>query len=186
MSEITVGVLGEDQWREYREIRLAALRDSPGAFGSTYSAEVDLDEEQWRASMVRAHRLIAQRDGTATGVVSVGPSADEENSADLFGLWVPPQVRNTGIAWRLVEAAVETTIKEGWTHLYYWVGSQNGRAIAFATNFGFRVTSNRRSSRVPSEEFGDEDIAMVLPTPASGRYLQNPTGPRLASKPGPR
>ena len=187
MTEISVRVLTEDQWREYQAIRLAALRDSPAAFDSSYNAEMDLDEAQWRASMVRARRLLAERDGIPTGVVSVGPSSDEEDAADLFGLWVPPQARNTGIAWRLVEAVVEQAIKDGWTHLYYWVSTQNGRAIAFATNFGFRVTSHRRTARVPSEEFGDQEIALVLPlVRASGGDVPNPTGPRLAPKPGPR
>lgn len=187
MTEITVRALTEDQWREYREIRLAALEESPAAFDSSYGAEVQHDEPQWRACMVRAHRLLAERDGTALGVVSVGPSPDEEQSADLFGLWVTLEARNTGIAWRLVEAAAEQAIKDGHGHLYYWVGTQNGRAIGFATNFGFRVTSRRRTTRVPSEEFGDQEIALVLPLlRTSAGDVPNPMGPRLSPKPGPR
>lgn len=187
MTEITVRVLVEHQWREYQAIRLAALRESPAAFDSSYAEELHHDEAQWRASMVRAHRLLAERDGNPTGVVSVGPSHNEDDSVDLFGLWVRPEARNTGIAWRLVDAAAEQAIKNGRTHLYYWVSNQNGRAIGFATNFGFRVTSRRRRARVPSEEFGEQEIALVLPLmrdTAGG--VPNPTGPRLSARPGPR
>ena len=35
MSEITVRALGEEDWQEFRDIRLTALLDSPGAFVAT-------------------------------------------------------------------------------------------------------------------------------------------------------
>ncbi|MDN5762953.1 MAG: GNAT family N-acetyltransferase, partial [Microlunatus sp.] len=163
MKEITVRVLGEDEWSDYRAIRLAALEESPEAFSSSHAEEANHREEDWRAAVRRAHRLLATGgDDAPVGVVSVGP-AEEEQSADLFGLWVTPAVRNTGVAWRLVEAAAAEALREGWIHLYYWVGTQNGRAIGFATNFGFRPTSRRRSARVPCGECGEhEEVALVL------------------------
>ena len=185
MESVTVRVLGVDQWREYRALRLAALKDSPHAFSSSLDEELTHDEQQWRACMVRAHRLQAERDGAPVGVVSVGPTADEEGSADVFGLWVDSAVRNTGVAWRLVEAACDEALRSGWGHLYYWVGSQNGRAIGFASNFGFRPTSHRRTARTPCVDCGEhQEIAMVLSLP-SNAGVPNPMGPRLISQPGP-
>jgi GNAT superfamily N-acetyltransferase len=187
MTGITVRVLDEDDWPAYRSIRLAALQESPAAFLSTYDEESQHDEAIWRAAMLRARRLLAERDGAPQGVASVSPSQDDEEAADVFGLWVAPEARNTGISWRLVEVAAERATDAGRTHLNYWVSTENGRAIAFATNFGFRVTSQRRTARVPSEEFGDQEICLALPLgsdPGLGS-VPNPTGPRLASKPGP-
>ncbi len=37
MAEITVRALSEDEWDEYRSIRLEALRESPEAFVATYA-----------------------------------------------------------------------------------------------------------------------------------------------------
>jgi GNAT superfamily N-acetyltransferase len=185
MESVTVRVLGVDQWREYRALRLAALKDSPHAFSSSLDEELTHDEQQWRACMVRAHRLQAERDGAPVGVVSVGPTADEEGSADVFGLWVDSAARNTGVAWGLVEAACDQALKSGWGHLYYWVGTQNGRAIGFASNFGFRPTSHRRTARTPCVDCGEhQEIAMVLSLP-SNAGVPNPMGPRLISQPGP-
>jgi GNAT superfamily N-acetyltransferase len=185
MESVTVRVLGVDQWREYRAIRLAALKDSPHAFSSGFDEEMTHDEQQWRACMVRAHRLLAERDGVPVGVVSVGPTADEEGSADVFGLWVTSAARNTGVAWRLVEAACDEALRSGWSHLYYWVGTQNGRAIGFASNFGFRPTSHRRTARTPCVDCGDnQEIAMVLSLPRDAG-VPNPMGPRLIGHPGP-
>jgi hypothetical protein len=39
MSDISVRVLQEDDWHAYRDVRLAALRESPKAFLATYAEE---------------------------------------------------------------------------------------------------------------------------------------------------
>lgn len=184
MSQITVRALGEDQWSEYRSIRLEALLESSEAFSSSHTEESDRDEPWWRACMLRARRLLAERDGIPIGVVSVGPSGVEEDSADVYGLWVKPTDRNTGVAWRLAEAAREAAREDGWLHLDYWVGSQNGRAIGFAINFGFRVTSRRRTARMPSEELGDQEIALGLPLTGDSR-VPNAMEPHFSPPSGP-
>ena len=51
--------------------------------------------------------------------------------------------------------------EQGQKQLAYWVGSDNGRAVAFASGFGFRPTADRRPMRVKSEDDEDE-VAMVL------------------------
>lgn len=107
MESVTVRVLGVDEWSQYQAMRLAALKDAPQAFSSRFDEEAELGEQHWRECMVRAHRLLAERDGVPVGVVSVGPAADEEGSANVFGLWVTSDARNSGVAWRLVEAACE-------------------------------------------------------------------------------
>ena len=98
------------------------------------------------------------------GVVSVGRAGQEEdNSGELFGLWVAPAERGSGVAWQLVQAGAEQARADGRSHLAYWVGTDNGAAVAFASSFGFRPTDTRRPMRVTSEEDGEEEIAMVLP-----------------------
>jgi ribosomal protein S18 acetylase RimI-like enzyme len=162
MTTMTVRVLDEADWQDYRAIRLRALQESPEAFLPTYEEEAAHDESDWRARMKRSHRLVAESDGESVGTVSVRALPEEPGGADLFGLWVAPEARHKGTAWRLVEAAAELAAREGCNHLYYWVSTENGRAIGFATNFGFRLTSYRRPTRVRSEEFGDQEIAFVL------------------------
>jgi GNAT superfamily N-acetyltransferase len=164
MSEITVRALTEDDWDEYRSIRLAALEESPEAFVASRAEEEAYDENFWRVRMKRSRRLIAESDGRPVGVASVGDvSSEAPQVAQLFGLWVTPSSRGTGVATKLVNEGAAQARKLGKTHLTYWVGTDNGRAVAFASGFGFRPTDNRRPMRVKSEQDGEEEIAMVLP-----------------------
>jgi ribosomal protein S18 acetylase RimI-like enzyme len=164
MSEITVRSLGEEDWQQYRDIRLMALRESPGAFVATADQEAALDEHEWRDRMRRARRLVAGRDGAPLGVVSVGQGDPElPCTGELFGLWVAPEGRGTRVAWKLVEAGAAQALADGHKNLGYWVGTSNGPAVAFASSFGFRPTGTRRPMRVANETDGTEEMVMVLP-----------------------
>ena len=163
MSDITVRPLGEDDWEDYRSVRLAALRESPEAFVATVEQEEAYDEDFWRERMQRSARLVAERGGQAIGVVSVGTATgNEETAGELFGLWVRPEARGSGVATRLVKDGASLAAQRGHSHLVYWVGTENGRAVAFASGMGFRPTDYRRPMGVVSEEDGEEEIAMVL------------------------
>lgn len=163
MTDNTVRALTEEEWDAYRSVRLAALQESPEAFVASHAEESAFDEDLWRVRMRRSHRLLAEVDGEAVGTASVGGlETDEGIQAELFGLWVSPALRGKGIATDLVRAGAKTAAEQGSSHLYYWVGTDNGRAVAFASGCGFRPTDKRRPVRVESEEDGDEEIAMVL------------------------
>jgi GNAT superfamily N-acetyltransferase len=164
MSEITVHALGEEDWQEFRDIRLTALLDSPEAFVATAAQETALDEQAWRERMCRACRLVAERDGTPVGVVGLGQGDPEHAcTGELFGLWVAPVGRGTGVAWKLVEAGAAQALADGHRNLGFWVGTDNGSAVAFASSFGFRPTGTRRPMSVTNETDGAEEMVMVLP-----------------------
>ena len=86
----------------------------------------------------------------------------EPGSVELFGLWVDPTARSTGVAGRLVDTAASLAAAAGATQMYYWAGTENGPAIGFATGFGFRVTSHRRPAPSDDHALGDTEIALVL------------------------
>ncbi|MEO7070488.1 MAG: GNAT family N-acetyltransferase [Nostocoides sp.] len=165
MADISVRSLSEDDWQTYRAARLAALAESPEAFVANAEEEQAFPEDEWRDRMNRSHRLLAEVEGASAGVASVGgvPDDGSPNVAQLFGLWVRPASRGTGVASALVSAGAQTARDNGKTHLAYWVGTDNGRAVAFASGFGFRPTDSRRPMRVVSEDDGAEEICMVLP-----------------------
>lgn len=164
MTEITVRLLDEDEWQQYKEFRLRALKESPDAFVATYDAELAYDEDLWRTRMARSARLLAEAGGEAGGIVSVRGQEDLfDNAAEIFGLWVAPDLRGEGVAAALVQAGAARAAELGHRQLVYWVGTDNGRAVAFASSYGFRPTEYRRPMRVKGgEDDGDQELAMVL------------------------
>lgn len=173
MSDLTVRALTEEDWAAYRQIRLAALTESPAAFVSTVAEEEGFDEAFWRLRMRRSVRLLAERDGQPIGVASVGDAKPVigdgdteidglagEHVAEIFGMWVEPSSRGTGVAWRLVEAAATEAHRTGHSHLLLWVAVDNGRAVAFFSSYGFRPSDARRPVRTDESQ---TEMAMVLP-----------------------
>jgi len=174
----------QDDWPAYREVRLAALRESPKAFLATYAEEAKRPEQYWRDCMVQAHRLLAVREGEPVGIAFVERIVGEPQSADFQDLWVTPEARNTGVASRLVQIAADQAIQDGCSKLYYWASTENGRAIGFAINAGFRLTSERRTTPIKDSEFGDQEIALVLSLANDPAAVATSTPSRLTSKPG--
>jgi ribosomal protein S18 acetylase RimI-like enzyme len=177
MPDLTVRVLGQEDWPLYRALRLAGLQESPNELGSTLDQEASADDDHWRAQMAAARRLVVELDGRVCGVVSVGQFSEEPDSADLSGLWVDPSARSTGAAGRLVDTAVSLAAAEGIQRMYYWVGTENARAIGFATSFGFRVTSRRRAVVAGEDPRADDtEIALVLPLEDDPSTVPNAAG----------
>ncbi|MBB2892921.1 GNAT family N-acetyltransferase [Flexivirga oryzae] len=164
MTDITVRALGEEEWQVYRDVRLAALRESPDAFAATAAQEEAFDEELWQARVKRSRRLVAQDGDQIVGVVSVGrvPEGDDKVS-ELFGLWVSPDLRGKGVAWKLVDAGVRQAREDRYGFVLYWVGTDNGRAVAFASSYGFRPTDGRRAMHNSTEDDPEDEMAMIYP-----------------------
>src|SRR5215211_5761319 len=185
MTEITVRVLDESEWSAYRDIRLRALAESPGSFTATLVEEADRDEQFWRDRMTQSLRLLAERGPAPQGIVSLGPYNLEPSAAEVFGLYVVPEARGTGVSWRLVEAAAALANQHGYLQLYYWAGTDNARAVGFAKNFGFRTTGYRRTSRGSDLQLGEEEIALMLSLEPDATAAPNPTSRRAATREGP-
>ena len=135
--------------------------------------------------MTRSHRLLAERGQTPQGIVSLGAYDEEPSAAEVFGLYVVPDARGTGVSWRLVEAAAALATQNGSGQLYYWVGTDNGRAIGFAKNFGFRLSGYRRPSRASDLELGEQEVALVLSLEPDTTSVPNPTSGKAATRKAP-
>ena len=165
MPEISIRVLAEDDWEQYRDMRLRALRESPDAFVADVTTEEDYDEQLWRDRMNRSMRLLVTSDGEPVGIASVRMNeALFDDAAELFSLWVIPDLRGEGLAAQLVVAASEAAEKQGARQLVYWVGTDNVPAVAFASSYGFRPTEHRREPRTDAARSDgiEEEMAMVL------------------------
>lgn len=92
-------IVSPDDWRLWRELRLTALADAPGAFSSTlaeWSGAGDT-EQRWRARLEGvALNLVLTCDGEAVGMVSA-TAPDGDRPAELISMWVAPTGRGRGV-----------------------------------------------------------------------------------------
>jgi ribosomal protein S18 acetylase RimI-like enzyme len=101
---IDVRMVGPDDWRTWRMLRLAALADAPYAFGSVLADWQGTGdrEERWRSrlALAGAHNLVAHVDGEPAGMASGVPaeSADEGEAVEVISMWVAPAARGRGVA----------------------------------------------------------------------------------------
>ncbi|MDN5896302.1 MAG: GNAT family N-acetyltransferase [Nocardioides sp.] len=176
MADFDIRMLAEDEWRLYRDIRMAALREAPQAFAASVAEEAAHDEDVWRDRMTHARRFVAEREDEALGVVCLGLHNDDQELGEVFGLWTAPSVRGHHVGWGLVASAARRALEDGRRLLYYWVRSDNGPGIGFASSFGFRPTSQRRSlvGSEPGAEAEADEVAMVMSLSADPTMSRNP------------
>ena len=143
-----------------KEIRLAALLDTPSAFGSTYAAEVVWTDEQWmrRATQTSAGpdsaTFLAWIEGRPAGIAGGYRPDTAVNAVELVSMWTAPAARRTGVGALLVGAVVEWAVENGSSSIGLWVTRGNEPAISLYESLGFRGTGEYQP--LPSDPCKDE------------------------------
>jgi ribosomal protein S18 acetylase RimI-like enzyme len=101
--------LAEQDVSAFRAIRLEALRRHPDAFGADYDRERQ-QPDAFFAAMLRENRMLAGIDdqGQTGGIVGVrfNPGVKQRHIATLWGMYVRPEWRGSGLAKALLTAAI--------------------------------------------------------------------------------
>jgi GNAT superfamily N-acetyltransferase len=161
-------------WETLRDIRLAALRDAPDAFGSTYPEQAAFTRERWLDRIAGNGTFLAYLDkGEPVGdeVARVGDPGEpvglaggyqeESGVIELVSMWVRPRARGHGVGEALLDAVADwarTTHNASALHL--WVTETNKPARLLYERNGFTATGERQP--VPSNPALTE-IAMSRP-----------------------
>lgn len=159
MSQVSTRWAGSDDWADWRELRLAALLDSPGAFASTYTSECDATEQEWRNRLdpVNGMAVIASLNGRPVGMAAGYQS--RPRVVDLVSMWVTPTARRKGVGDALVAEVVQWAKEQSASDVHLWVTRGNDSAVRLYTRHGFERTGDVRP--LPSNPSTDE-IAMRL------------------------
>jgi len=123
-----------------RAIRLEALLDSPQAYGSTYQDSRSWADRHWRALCREWNYYLAEREDRVVGVASGGINELHPGTRWLYGMYVSPSSRATGVAHQLLEAVETWARQEGVESLYLHVAAPMQRARAFYEREGFVAT----------------------------------------------
>lgn len=142
----------------FRSIRLAALHEAPGAFGSTYASALRRTPESWRE----------QADSTAcgpdrstflafTGELPIGIAAlyrgrRGSGTGELMQMWIAPEYRGRGIAKRMMDIVFQWAGDNQFRAIVVKVARNNARALRLYREYGFapatRALSNNPEDHV--------------------------------------
>lgn len=163
VGDVRVIRVTEELWGTYRDVRLAALIDSPRAFWSTYPVSARLGEHEWRARASSEHPNWLAFDGDrplgTVGLYRLPDMPDDEVA--LVAMWVATVARGAGVAALLVRTALDHARADGRTRVLLEVAHENRRAWAFYERLGFRATG--RVETMPWDpSVTEEEMALDL------------------------
>ena len=139
----TVCRLGADEWQAYRDIRLAMLEESPSAFGSTHAEAASFDEQLWRQRLADNVVILARVGTSSAGSVMYSEfGMTDPGDCALYGMWVDPGFRGTGVGRALVDAVVAQARLAGKRRVVLHVVSGNDPAGRLYARAGFIQTGH--------------------------------------------
>ncbi len=133
-----------ESWREYRSLRLRALKEDGAAFTSSYAEAAAQPDEFWQRRLATALEgrnqwlLFGRADGRLVGMIGAYIPQESPSTAIVVSVYVPREERRKGISSRLMDAILEvlrarpelTTVRLG-------VNATQSAAIALYEKFGF-------------------------------------------------
>jgi ribosomal protein S18 acetylase RimI-like enzyme len=151
-----------DDWQAYRAIRLAMLRESPSAFGSTHAQAARYDEHLWKQRLADNAVILARVGTTPAGSVmySEDGTTDPGDSA-LYGLWVDPRFRGTGVGRALVDAVIAQARAAGKRRVVLHVVAGNEPAGRLYERAGFVPTGHTLPSHHDDQQV-EVEMELVL------------------------
>lgn len=160
MEPITVRRLGPEDWRVWRDVRLAALEEAPDAFASTLARELAFGKEIWRGRMsgpgVHVMSFASRQPMGIAATFVPDPSAAPE----LVSMWVRPEWRSRRVGAALVTEVLAWARENRYGEVRLWVVEGNTAALRLYENTGF-VLSGRSQPHATDPE--TTEVRMVHP-----------------------
>ena len=177
VAHVRIDRLGADEWETLRDVRLAALGDSPGAFWAQLDDEAGFGREEWTSFLGAGAWFVARDDAGAVGLAAGLPSPDGPE-AELIAMWVAPQARGRGIGTMLTRAVLDWAIASHAPALNLWVADGNDTARTLYQHFDF-VLSGEWAPMPHDAAAGEQRMRRLLsPTNERGRPGEiSPDGP---------
>jgi ribosomal protein S18 acetylase RimI-like enzyme len=158
----------------YRALRLAALRESPTAYGSSAEEEEALPMAVFEDRLAPAadRAVFGVFDGTTlVGVAGIvrEPKAKRAHTATVFGVYVAPPVRGRGVGRGLMRFAIDQAeTLPGRRQLRLCVNADNTAALNLYTSLGFVIFGREIDALVVDGHFHDELHMALRWQPADG------------------
>jgi ribosomal protein S18 acetylase RimI-like enzyme len=140
---VTVCRLAADDWQAYRAIRLAMLQESPRSFRSTHAQAAIFDEQLWKQRLAQNVVFLARVGQLPAGSATYSDrDMTDPGECALFGMWVDPRFRGTGVGRALVDAVIAQARSAGRRRVVLHVMAHNDPAVRLYEQEGFVQTGH--------------------------------------------
>lgn len=162
---VSIRRITPDDGPDLRAVRLAALADTPSAFGSTFTEEAARtdaewsDRAQWASAGVERITLLAHRGDRVVGIAGGYREEIQSTEVHLVSMWTAPEVRRCGLGRLLVGAVIDWAADTAAASVGLWVTRGNAPAQLLYESMGFSETGEYQP--LPSDPCADE-VRMVL------------------------
>ncbi len=149
----------------FRDIRLEGLRLHPDAFGASFAEEQAEPLERVADRLENAHVVAAVADDSIAGIVGLGWTRAEKTRhiGLIWGLYVRPSWRRSGVARRLIETVVSDVRHaqpQDWMSdlrsLRICAEANNRAAIKLYEAVGFTPWAVEKQALLVGDRFHDE------------------------------
>ena len=161
---VDIRQLNEGELDLYRSTRLAALKDAPYAFGSSYEREAEFTEEKWLERATSGWEgkssicIVAVEGACGVGLAGGITNPSNPRIGHLVSMWGQEDHRGTDVASRLVAQVEVWAFARGFETLCLGVTENNERAQRFYEKLGYTDYDGCLE---------DEDCLIVLHKPLS-------------------
>jgi ribosomal protein S18 acetylase RimI-like enzyme len=121
-----------------RALRLAALKDTPSAFGAKYEDEAEKPILDWQNRLNNTYWCFVVADGVDVGLLAVDRAEKDRNSdCWLSSWWIHQDHRGSGIPKLMLNWLEQLCIEKKWEKIGLGVWPDNLRAISAYKKLGF-------------------------------------------------
>jgi GNAT superfamily N-acetyltransferase len=155
------------EWEIYKQLRLRALAESPEAFGSTLAKEQDRTDAEWSNRLLESqdsdwnYPVVAEVNQEPGGLAWGRIEQDNPEQANLYQMWVAPEVRGLGAGQMLLQAVIAWARARNACCLELGVTVRDSPAMRLYTRAGFEPVGDPQQLR-PGSEFFEQPMRLKL------------------------
>ena len=154
--------LNKNDWREWKEIRLEALKKSPDSFVSSFEEEDKTPDNMWAEQLensIKFGYFINDEIVGCSGLL-IEKATKISHTGSLFGMYVKDGVRGSGVGFDLVNFVKNYAKENHIKHLYLGCNAENLGAVKLYKKCGFKIYGTRPDYTKIDNKFYD-DLTMM-------------------------
>ena len=132
----------------FKEVRLAALKDAPYAFSSTYESALERSPESWTEQANNSAQgsdratFIVFSDDKPIGMAALYRTDNQPDTGELVQVWINPEHRGTGLANKLMDIVFDWARQNSFIRIIAGITRENTKATNYYIKYGFSTADN--------------------------------------------